>query len=980
MQEDKATILPLQGEQRGKPDMGNAFLYYVAQDLIGRYGNNLSEVTIVFPGKRAELYMNSFLSHIAQGPVWAPRFITIDELFQQFSNLTPCDTILCVCRLYRIYASLVPHPQTLDDFYGWGEILMNDFGDIDKHLVDADKLFANGADLAALEQTDFLSESQIETLRQFFANFEPDHQTELKQRFLEMWKAMPEMYHRLKEELRKDGLMYKGGIYREVAEKMKNLGGEEREESSILNPQSSILNPQSSILNPQSSILNSQSSILNPQSLSSLYCFVGFNVLDEVEETLFAYLRDAGRALFYWDYDVYYTKQAADHEAGLFMRHNLEHYPCALSDDIYDNLSNPDKRIRLMATSTDNAQVRYLPQWITAEDGRTGKDTAIVLCDEALMRPAMHAIPDTETVNITMGFPLTDTAVHGYFSALFDLQIEGWDDDQQHFRPTAIERVEKNAFFPSFPQDQLPLQHPTDNLQLTDWLIAAIEALGKHLGQSHSMAMQELYAESTFQLYRTLTQFRWLIADGTLNVRPATLRRLVRQALATATIPFHGEMDEGIQVMGLLEARNLDFHHLIMLSVGEGIIPSRSNDTSLIPYILRAHFGLDTTERQDAVYAYSFYRLLQRAQDITLVYNDNSSGVSQREQSRFLRQLLTETDLPIEQTTVTLRSPIATRPTIIVEKDSRIMDKLYRKKSLSPTAINQYIDCPLRFYYQQVAYIHMPDRPQDGIDARHFGTIFHDTCEHFYDQLAQATGRRQVLRSDLEPFVLHPSPFTLLPSPLAPFIDWAFENNKFQSHSGINLIIREVIQKLVEQQLRWDMEHTPFTIYEMEKDHFMDITVHCGDRDITLKTGGRIDRMDIMQIGGRETLRVLDYKTGRAKTGPTNIEGIFDGSAHNAHGYYLQTFLYAVIMAREQPLPVCPALFYILSATDAIHYSPLLKLDKNDVTDISELADPYLEGLRRAIAEIYDPTRPFTQTDDTEKQCLYCDFRRLCGR
>ena len=905
------------------------FLYYVAKDLIGRYGNNLSGVTIVFPGKRAQLYMNSFLSHIAQGPVWAPRFKTIDELFQQFSPLTPSDNILNVCRLYRIYAELVPDPEPMDTFYSWGEILMNDFGDIDKHLVDADKLFANAADLMAMDSVDYLNDKQIEVLRQFFMNFDPKHQTEIKRRFMEMWQLMPEMYRRLKDDLRRDGLMYKGALYREVV---------------------AALNP------------------LMGKTHGGIYCFVGFNVLDEVEERLFQTLHESGQALFYWDYDVYYAAKGTSHEAGLFLRHNLEKYPCALSEDIYDNLLRQDKDIRILSSSTDNAQVRYLAEWIK---DKPENGTAIVLCDESLMRPALHAFPDETKVNITMGYPLTDTAIYGYISALIDLQVDGYNADISRFLVTAEERVKKNPFFTTFPQELLPIQHQDGTLALTEWLLTATEALGKALSETESPSpYDQLYAESVFQLYKILGQFRWLITEGTLDVSPIILKRLIRQALQTASIPFHGEMDEGIQVMGLLEARNLDFSHLIMLSVGEGIIPKRTSDVSLIPYILRAHFGLDTMERQDAVYAYSFYRLLQRAEDITLVYNENSSGATQREQSRFLRQLTVETELNITQSKLEEPFSITPQVPITIRKDEHIMGILLQKKCISPTAINQYISCPLKFYYQQVAHLRMPERPQDGIDAAIFGTIFHDSCEYFYQALCQKTGRKQVLRSDLEPFVQTPALLT-------PHIDAAFGD--IPSYTGVNMIIRNVITRLVCQLLQWDMEHTPFTIYELEEDKYTTLSVDSGDRKVELTVGGRIDRMDIMSIDGRPTLRVIDYKTGKAKASPSSIEGIFDGSSSNAHAYYLQTFLYSLIMSQKQNLPVSPGLFYVLSATDVQGYDPILKLGKDTITDISQYADDYWKGLKRVLSEIYNPSVPFTQTED-QKRCQYCDFARLCGR
>ncbi len=914
------------------------FLYHVAEDLLRRYGKNLSGITIVFPGKRAQLYMNTFLSHIAQGPVWAPRFKTIDEFFQQFSSLLPSDNIQNVCRLYRIYAELAPNPEPMDTFYSWGEILMNDFDDIDKHLVPADKLFANAADLLAMDRVDYLNDEQIKALHDFFMDFDPQNQTELKERFMEMWQLMPQMYRRLKEELRRDGLMYKGALYREVAERLKD----------------------------GTALYHSDDKVEQIRN-DDIYCFVGFNVLDEVEEQLFRSLHEAGRALFYWDYDVYYAAKDTTHEAGTFLRKNIALFPCALPDNLYDNLICQEKRVQILSCCTDNAQVRYLSQWVQE---RPADGTAIVLCDEALMRPALHALPDDTVVNITMGYPLTDTAIYGYISALFDLQVDGYDADHRRFLATTLERVEKNAFFATFPGDHLPLSHQANALSLIDWLLAATEALGRSLSETESPSpYDQLYAETAFQVYKILGQFRWLLNEGTLEVSTITLRRLIRQALQSTSIPFHGKMDEGIQVMGLLEARNLDFRHLIMLSVGEGVIPRRTSDASLIPYILRAHFGLDTIERQDAVYAYSFYRLLQRAEDITLIYNENSSGATQREQSRFLRQLIIETDLPIEQHKLDAPFTLMSSEPVCILKDEHIMNLLRSKHKLSPTAINQYIECRLRFYYQQVAHLRMPERPQDGIDAAIFGTIFHDTCEHFYRSLCEETDRRQVLRSDLEPFIQ-------TPALLGPHLDAAFGD--IPNSTGVNMIIRDVISRLVLQLLHWDMEHTPFTIYEVETDHYTTLTVASGDEQVTLDVGGRIDRMDIMQVNGQQTLRVIDYKTGKSKGSLPDVGAIFDTTS-SAHGYYLQTFLYSLIMAQKQQLPVSPGLFYILSATDAKDYDPTLKVGKDPVTDISAYAEAYWKGMNRVLEEIFDPTIPFTQTDD-QKRCQYCDFARLCSR
>ena len=956
------------------------FLYYVAEDLVRRYGKNLSQVTTVFPGKRAQLYMNQFLTYFAQGPVWAPRFVTIDELFLQLSPYTVCDPILSVCKLYSIYSQLVSDPEPLDNFYGWGEILVNDFDDIDKHMIDAQKLFTNAADLAAMDQVDFLRDEQIKVLHQFFAKFDIEHQTEIKHRFLHIWRIMPEMYSSLKAKLQSEGLLYKGGLYRDVAERISHPDFLQDSKHSIL---------------------------------KSTFAFVGFNVLDEVEETVFTALRDAGKALFYWDYDNYYTKGDAQHEAGLFLRHNLKRYPNALPDSIFDNLLSTPKQIRFLSASTDNAQVRYLPQWISQKLTTPANQSAVVLCDESLMQSALHAIP-AEKVNVTMGYPLTDTAVYGYYCALIDLQTDGYDPDLHRFRPSALERLMLNPFFSTYPHESLPLIYQPDNTSLIRWLTAAFEALG---GADVECAKDPLNTEVTFQIYRTLGQFNWLLSHAELNISTTTLRRLLRKVFSSASVPFHGEMDKGLQVMGILETRNLDFRHLIMISAGEGVIPRRSDETSLIPYILRVCFGLDTSERQDAVYAYSFYRLLQRAEDITLVYNNNSAGTSQREQSRFMRQLSAETSLPIQQGELEAPLSISSVSVQPIAKDERTMQALCNKSYLSPTALNQYIECPLRFYYQQVANLRMPSRPQDGIDSPLFGTLFHDSCEFIYTHLRTLTGRNEVCSSDLAPLTAHRD-F----SALSPYLDLAFwvdvfhaseyesltheeERRKFlapyleakdrdtlsrmtgelyaegtHAHfTGLNMIIRDVLLQLLSQLVQWDAAHTPFTIEGMEKAFYDFISVPTPKGDIKVKIGGRIDRLDIMDINGRSTMRIVDYKTGRSKSGPSGVAAIFESNTHNARGYYLQAFLYSLILRRSRQMPVSPCLFYVLSATDPQAYDPMLRFGREPITDVEPYAQEFTDQLTQLLGEIFNPDVPFRPTEDRSRTCQYCDFRMLCG-
>ncbi len=970
------------------------FLEIVAEDLISRFGNNLSGLTIVFPGKRAARFMNNHIARCANAPVWSPRYTTIDDIFQSLSPYTPSDNIRNVCELYEIYSQAVPEPLPLDEFYCWGEILMNDFEDIDKHLVDAKKLFANTADLTQMDKVDFLSDEQIDALRDFFVNFNIGEQTKIKKRFSEMWEAMYGMYCGLRERLSEQGLMYKGALYRMVVEELLRRGD-------------------------------------NPFA-EGKFAIVGFNVLDDVETALFKAMQESGNALFYWDYDNYYVDGRS--EAGAFMRENLRTFPNSLQGDYYNNLMRTPKTIRCVSTNSDNAQVRYLPSWIKKNLTEVENQSVVVLCDESLIQPTLHSIPTSDdkgyrapkSLNVTMGFPIKGTPIHGYYMALLDLQIFGYDTQSQRFRHSALQRVRSNPFF-----DGLEPVYQCDGVSLLRWLSERMEALGQMCKSADTPSVfEQLYIESVFQLYCMTNQFLKMMDEGILHVNRNTLYRLVRQASQSINVPFHGDVDEGLQVMGLLETRNLDFSHLIMLSVEEGFMPRDASDTSLIPYCLRNNFHLNTIERKTAVFAYYFYRIIQRAEDITFVYNESSSGATQREQSRFLRQLQAETNLEIEH--IRLEPELSQQSTsdVVIVKTEDVMNKLARrfdkrqdaKHDLSPSALGTYLTCPVKFYYQHVVELSVPSETGEGIDNILLGTFFHDSAEFFYSHLVSMKGDNLVCRGDLEKALRQPL------SSLSNYIDLVFwvdyfygdeydaylakgkreaflqpflssssmeefngmvkalyasdKNGLTQSFSGLNMIVRDVVTQYLVQLLNYDKEHTPFQIYGLEQSVHgtIEIEVPGADGNRTVGTGGRIDRMDIVQIDGVETLRIIDYKTGMPKRIPKDIEGIFSKNASGQEHYYLQTFLYCMLMREEQSLPVAPCLFYVTQATDPIAYDPILRIGKERIAAFTdEIADEYSQWLRKLIEEIFNPNEPFRQTESKPDGCSYCDFKKLCG-
>ena len=331
------------------------FLQLVAHDLYSKIGNDLSRTAIVFPNKRASLFFNEYLAAESDRPLWSPAYVSISDLFRQLSPFKLGDSIRLVCELYKVFREETHSEETLDDFYFWGELLISDFDDVDKNLVDADKLFTNLQDLKSImDDYDFLDKEQEEAIRQFFQNFSLEKRTELKTKFISLWDKLGDIYRNYRKNLAEFGIAYEGMMYRNVMEQL-----------------------------------------VTDDLPYERYVFVGFNVLNKVETEFFLRLQKAGKALFYWDYDVFYTRLPREqkppytHEAGEFILRNLKIFPNQLPETAFDVLRKP-KQVRFISASTENAQARYLPEWIREMKSDSlfkEKENAIVLCNETLLLP-----------------------------------------------------------------------------------------------------------------------------------------------------------------------------------------------------------------------------------------------------------------------------------------------------------------------------------------------------------------------------------------------------------------------------------------------------------------------------------------------------------------------------------------------------------------------------------------------------------------
>lgn len=907
------------------------FLQLVADDLSLKFKGDFSRAIIVFPNKRAGLFLNEYLIEKANGaPVWAPRYMTINELFRSLApDLTVNDTIDSALRIVKLFRELTHRDVTIDWFYGWAERLLADFDDVDKSMADARKLFQNVSDWKAFDDTSFLTEEQVSELRKFFSEFDPERKSELREHYRQLWDVMYEMYARLNADLASRGLAYEGALFRRVVERLQ--AGEARLRSDIQH-----------------------------------YVFVGFNVIDEVEKRLFKFLQHEGKAMFYWDYDEYYTDAndiATYNEAGTFMRENLKMFPGELSHEHYCNLAKP-KQIQMISATTEAIQAQYVAPWLKTYSTEDAKRTAVVLCNEGLLLPVLHALPDdVEALNVTKGFPLSHTEV----ATFAEHQLAEWERRK-------VARPIKD---------------------LINELSEKVHELGVEYVRKEGYSLDKfedvLQGEGYFKMYTVLNRFAHILEgydDSEMqSMTLVTLRRLIRAVVRQTSIPFHGEPVEGLQIMGVLESRCLDFEYVLLLSVNDGVLPKKAADNSFIPYLLRKAFHLTTPERRTAVYAYYFYRLIQRASCVTLTYNTSTEGMSTGEMSRFMTQLLVEWPGGVEHYSLnSSQQSVVGTPSAVAKPDdlvARLTKPDSRYPSLSPSALNNYLRCQLLFYYKNVLHIKEPEVKSDQIQANTFGSIFHRAAEIIYKEILDRGG--------------HVEPDYLLAlakdkRALHRYVEQAFKDEEVV----YKVLEARVVVLYLSQLLKRDAEIKHFTVLGTERSVACFVDAERDGCKVTFRIGGVIDRLDFLYNSeGKPTVRVLDYKTGASEdekgkvksTVAKDVAQLFDPEGDK--GYMLQTFLYDKMLRNEarrdetlaayMKYPVSPALFFIRRASKP-GYDPRLTIGNDYVDDLRLYAEEFDEHLHHLLNEILDPNLSFQPTEDSKTECTRCRYKAICHK
>jgi len=942
------------------------FLQEVAKDVYSRHKDNLGQITMVFPNRRAGLYFRQYLSENIKQPVWSPDVYTINDLMQQFSGLQLTDSMMLIFDMHQFFNREKGYNEPFDEFYFWGEMLLRDFDDIDKYLVDPGDLFQNLASIKSMEdQFSYLTDEQIEAIRRFWDTFKVGQLSDEQSDFLSIWEILYNVYIQLNQLLDDKQYAYEGKIYRAVSDLIR-------------------------------------SNRLNPQA--EKYIFVGFNALTPCEKKLFHYLKNQEKAEFYWDYDEYYLH---NHEAGRFIRENLKEFPNML-EHISSGM-NSEKNIRFLNTSYDIAQAKILPELLKDKKvpANDPNNTAIVLPDEHLLLPVLNSLPDTiDGINVTMGYPVSITPAYSLLLALIELQKNAKTTDQEALfyhknvlsilnhqyigllkddeTENLIHRIKKhNKVYVK--ADELREKEfmkkifvlPENYESLSDYLLDNYHhfyRILKERGKEDISVSLEL--ECIYNVYLTVKRVKEIFTEREVEINVETYLRILERIVQNQNIPYEGEPLSGLQVMGILETRALDFDHLLVLSMNEGIFPKADSTPSFIPSSLRKGFGLPTYEFNDAIYAYYFYRMLQRSKNVTLIYNSGSDGIQTGEMSRFMQQLKYESHFNIVENTVVSGISTPEIQEIQVAKSKEVLDKLEAynslnddSKTLSPSALNKFLACPLQFYFRYIAGLKEPEEITENVDLPLFGSLLHKALELLYDSYIgkeivvddlkrMERDNTQIENAILEAF--RKEYFTDIP------------NKQQIKLSGKNILIKEILQKYIKQFLKVDQQFAPFTVKSLENEYSASIEFDVnGDRK-QVTFSGIIDRLDV----NKEGVRVIDYKTGKPEQSFKDIPGLFDARGNHKA---LQALLYSKMYneSEQADKEIVPGLYFIRNLfNNGFQYT--LKLGRKKVI-YQQVADALDENLKSALSNLFDPEQDFYQTED-HNICRNCPYKQICRR
>ena len=953
-----------------------SFLGQLADYYLNHYPQGINDVCFVFPGRRAGLFFKKHIKERIDYPIWSPKILTITDLFVELSGLHPADNISLLFKLHATYCRITKQDSSIDDFIPFGETILNDFNDIDKHFIDAKKLYANLTDYKKLEDDyEHLSKDQVAAIQSYWNSFNPDKLSKHQNEFLGIWENMFELYSEFRNDLIAANEAYEGMMYRVVADK---------------------INTEKIIETPYKHIV-----------------FAGFNALNKCERKLFNSLNLQKKAAFFWDYPEWLIKTGdkdeneapyANHEATIFIKQNLLDFPSPKNWINPENKELPDITVFSAPNDLTMAQVthNFLKDNLSAESSDT-EDIAVILADENLLFPVLHTIPpEIENINVTIGYPVKNTPAYSLIENLLMLQKmartnkkgETWFYHQSLLalirhqymnvflgenQAGLVQKIIKSGLIfieKSFLGDLPLINKIFVKVETSQELASYLDNILSHILQTPVTDKESrLEREFIYYLHTVIKRLSDILSQHNSQIAPDTWLKFFKQLAGQLAVPFEGEPLTGLQIMGILETRTLDFKKVIVLGMNEGILPRTSLPDTLIPFNLRKGHGLPTIENQDAIYANYFYRLINRAQKAHLVYSTTKTVTGEGEMSRFLQQLYYEYPKKINIETVIQKVKPPTPKLLKASKNEEVlslMDKWTTEASaLSPSALSVYIECPLQFYFKYVANLKESDQIDEDLDPRVFGNLFHKAVEILYNPFIGKSVTNNDLQAILENTAGIKDCITKVLHDIIPFA----KQSDFTDLQGKHGLVREVLFKYIKRFLQLEIQTAPFTLVNLEERIKKPYTLSSGK---TIYIGGIIDRVDIKD----NQIRVIDYKTGQAGQAIKSIEDLFAAKKHSDTKAVFQTLVYSYIKSLENAgMDIAPCVMSVKKLfSPSFSESLILKPDRSSRYTITFnlVGETFMQYFDELLSEIFNPDISFTQTEN-KKTCGYCLFREHCG-
>lgn len=938
------------------------FLEKSIQYIISKPGYNPEKTCFVYPNRRAGVFLKKYYSELNSNTNWLPDLFAIQDFIFSITDLQKVDPVEISFILYEIHLETeIDNRRSFEEFLPFTQLLINDINEIDFYNVNTSKLFG------------YLTESKAIQLW----NPEKSDLTEFEKSYLRFYRSLETYYNQLKNKLLCNNKAYEGLAYRIFLEKL---------ESGMINiPWDKVY-------------------------------FIGFNALNYCEQKITQMLELENKAEMLWDADVFYLYDN-EHEAGLFLRKYLKNN--TTERWISNYFASENKKIEIMGIPGNGNQVLLAGKLIQEEinhEIENLQNTAVVLADENLLLPFLNSLPESiQNVNITMGYPLKLISYYDFvirYIQLHEHRISG-NSKNQFLATDVISFIQHPVFIHHFSQsetindiitslrsyffvspkklDEISLHFLSINKFINSYLDTSVSSvsqilkqvisiidtikISKNISQKNTLESDMLYCIELiiYQLNKYLQSFPYI---ETLTL----LRKIFQQLVSTSRLPFFGEPLAGLQVMGMLETRNLDYRNIIIVSVNEGTLPAGKNGNSLIPHDIRRDFGLPITREKDAIFAYHFYRLLQRAEKITLIYNSEPDKMNGGDISRFILQL--QDELPRFNPSIKIKHQIIESKLsaekqinkVFVTKNHEIINQLGKKAEygLSPTSLSDYVQCPLKFYLKSLLYLKTDEQSDKTIDARIFGTIVHEVLQTIYTEFGNSPLTIEVLES------INKERITALVKVL-------FEKNwpNGNIESGKNLLyfqmaVTQIMSflKLEKEKIKqWLSENQLLSIIGMEKE--LNSNIELTNKSVSIvKIKGTADRID--KLGN--IFRLIDYKTGKVdQNKDLKIAVLDDIFTDSKLAKSLQLMIYCWLLAKnvtDHNFQCIPGIISFKKINSGLFN---IKIDKDDLIVDNSVIQVFEEGFIRLLEEIFNPDIPFTQTTNIEN-CSYCDYVNICHR